>query len=105
MKLTYNIDREFIKWFFEEPYPERGSNRCQVYMYGNPGNQENRDYWMQQAFRAGAESMWLDIDHTLLQYACAVEGCDPELVEPCEVFDRARENLHCYIHQQLRLFP
>lgn len=105
MKPTFNLDREFIKWFFEETYPEMGSNRCQVYMYGNPQNQENRDYWMQQAFRAGAEAMWLDIDHTLLQYACAVEGCDPEMLEPCEVFDRARENLHSYIHQQLRLFP
>jgi hypothetical protein len=105
MKPTFNLDREFIKWFFEEKYPEQGSNRCQVYMYGNPHNQENRDYWMNQAFRAGAESMWLDIDHTLLQYATAVEGCEPEMLEPCEVFDRARENLHLYIHQQLRLFP
>ena len=49
--------------------------------------------------------MWQDIDHTLLQYATAVEGCDPEMLEPCEVFDRARENLHLYINQQLRLFP
>ena len=101
----FNLNREFIKWFFEEKYPEQGSNRAQVYMYGNPGNRENRDYWMQQAFEAGAQAMWMDIDHTLLQYACAVEGCNPELLEPCEVFDRARENLHCYIHQQLRLFP
>ena len=105
MKPTFNLKREFIKWFFEEKYPEQGSNRAQVYMYGNPGNRENRDYWMQQAFEAGAQAMWADIDHTLLQYACAVEGCDPEMLEPCEVFDRARENLHCYIHQQLRLFP
>ena len=105
MKPIFNLDREFIKWFFEETYPEMGSNRCQVYMYGNPQNSENRDYWMQQAFRAGAEAMWLDLDHTLLQYACAVEGCEPELLEPCEVFDRARENLHSYINEQLKLFP
>jgi hypothetical protein len=39
----------------------------------------------------------------LLQYACAVEGCDPELLTPSEVFDRARENLHSHI-KQLELF-
>jgi hypothetical protein len=100
----FNLDREFVKWFFEETYPEMGSNRCQVYMYGNPGNKDNRDYWMQQAFEAGAESMWNEINYTLLQYAAAAEGLEPELVEPCEIFDRARENLHSYIHQQLRLF-
>lgn len=105
MKSTFNLQREFVKWFFEEQYPELGSNRAQVYMFGNPGNKSNRDYWMQQAFEAGAHAMWDEINLTLLQYACAVEGCDPELVEPSEVFDRARENLHYYINQQLRLFP
>lgn len=104
-KPKFILQREFIKWFFEEPYPEAGSNRAQVFFYGNPGNKENRDYWMQQAFEAGAKSMWSEIDYTLLQYACAVEGCEPEMVEPCEVFDRARDNLHHYIHRQLELFP
>jgi hypothetical protein len=101
----FNLKREFNRWFFEEQYPELGSNRAQVYGYGNPANSDNRDYWMFEAYKAGAEAMWLDIDYTLLQYACAVEGCEPEMVEPCEVFDRARENLHCYVYQQLRLFP
>lgn len=101
----FNLNREFIKWFFEETYPEMGNNRAQVYMYGNPGNKENRDYWMQQAFTAGAQSMWSEIDYSLLQYACAVEGLEPELLEPCEVYDRARNSLHFYIHEQLRLFP
>lgn len=105
MKPKFNLKREFNRWFFEEQYPEMGSNRAQVYGYGNPGNKDNRDYWMQQAFEAGARAMWQDLDHTLLQYATAVEGCEPELVEPCEVFDRARENLHLYVNQQLKLFP
>ena len=104
-KPTFNLNREFNQWFFDEQYPEMGSNRAQVYAYGNPANKDNRDYWMRQAFEAGAKAMWSDIDHTLLEYATAVEGCEPELVEPCEIFDRARENLHLYIHQQLRLFP
>lgn len=105
MKPTYNLQREFNDWFFDEQYPEMGSNRAQVYMYGNPGNRENRDYWMSEAFKAGAKSMWDEVNHTLLQYACSVEGCEPELVEPCEIFDRSRESLHYYINQQLRLFP
>ena len=105
MKSTYNIQREFNHWFFDEQYPEMGSNRCQVYGYGNPQNGSNRDYWMSEAFKAGAESMWNEINHSLLQYACAVEGLEPELLEPCEVYDRCRESLHYYVTQQLRLFP
>lgn len=104
-KPNFNLNREFNQWFFDEQYPEMGSNRAQVYGYGNPANKDNRDYWMLAAFEAGARAMWSEIDYSLLQYACAVEGCDPEMVEPCEVFDRARESLHYHIHQQLRLFP
>ena len=105
MKKPFNLDREFILWFFEETYPEMGSNRCQVFGYGNANNKENRDYWMRQAFEAGAKAMWEDVNYTLLQYACAVEGLEPELVEPCEVYDRARESLHAYVTKQLEMFP
>jgi hypothetical protein len=101
----FNLDREFIKWFFEEKYPELGSNRAQVYMMGNPQNSSNRDYWMKQAFNQGAQAMWNDINAALLDYACAAEGLDPEMLEPCEVYDRARQSLHFYIHEQLELFP
>ena len=104
-KPNLNLDREFIKWYYEENYPEMGSNRSQCHGSAfnfNP-NVEMRDYWMRQAYKAGAQAMWQDIDYTLAQYACAVEGCDPEMLEPCEVFDRARENLHSYM-QQLELF-
>ena len=104
-KPSFNLDREFIRWFFEEKYPEMGSNRCQVYSYGNPQNSGNRDYWMKQAYKQGAQAMFVEIDNLLLDWACAVEGLDPELLEPCEVYDRARQNLHTYIHEQLRLFP
>jgi hypothetical protein len=102
----FNLDREFIKWFYEEQYPELGSNRCQVQAMGDMpiANIDVRDYWMRQAFKAGAQSMWSDINYTLGEYACAVEGLDPELITPAEVFDRARENLHSYIYKQLELF-
>lgn len=57
-----NIDREFIKWFYEEQYPEQGSNRRQVYgMTANTTNINVIDYWMREAFRAGAASQGYQI--------------------------------------------
>jgi len=105
-KPLLNLDREFIKWFYEEPYPEVGSNRSAVqgHSFNLTPNVETRDYWMRQAFKQGAQAMWDDINYTLLAYATAVEGLDPEMVEPCEIFDRARENLHSYVYEQLELF-
>jgi hypothetical protein len=50
-----NIDREFIKWFYEEQYPELGSNRRQVfYTTAGTTNIDVIDYWMREAFKAGA---------------------------------------------------
>jgi hypothetical protein len=52
-----NIDREFIKWFYEENYPEQGSNRRQCYgMTAGTTNIDTIDYWMREAFRAGAQA-------------------------------------------------
>lgn len=93
MKQNFTLDREFIKWFFEDVYPEPGSNRAQVFSYGNPMNKENRDYWMREAFMAGARVTAQETTDVLADWACAVEGLEPELLEPCEVYDRARENL------------
>ena len=50
-----NIDREFVKWFYEEAYPKQGSNRRQVYSTTqNSQNINIIDYWMREAFKAGA---------------------------------------------------
>ena len=52
-----NIDREFVKWFYEDTYPEQGSNRRQVYATTqNSQNINIIDYWMREAFKAGAAS-------------------------------------------------
>lgn len=52
-----NLDREFIKWFYEDAYPEQGSNRRQVYsVTENSQNINTIDYWMREAFRAGAQA-------------------------------------------------
>jgi hypothetical protein len=57
-----NIDREFIKWFYEEHYPEMGSNRRQCYgMTAGTTNINTIDYWMREAFRAGAASQGYQI--------------------------------------------
>jgi hypothetical protein len=49
-----NTDREFIKWFYEEQYPEQGSNRRQCYgMTAGTTNIDTIDYWMREAFKAG----------------------------------------------------
>jgi hypothetical protein len=52
-----NIDREFIKWFYEEQYPDVGSNRRQCYgMTAGTTNIDTIDYWMREAFKAGAQA-------------------------------------------------
>ncbi len=57
-----NIDREFIKWFYEEQYPEMGSNRRQCYgMTAGTTNINTIDYWMREAFKAGAASQGYQI--------------------------------------------
>ena len=99
---VFNFARSFNNWFYDEAYPEMGSNRCQVYAYGNPANSDNRDYWMRESYVAGANAMAHDILSVLADWACATEGLEPELLTPAEVFDRARENLFHYT--QLELF-
>ena len=57
-----NLDREFIKWFYEETYPEQGSNRRQCYgMTAGTTNIDVIDYWMREAFKAGAASQGYQI--------------------------------------------
>lgn len=93
MAQQVNLDREFIKWFFEEPYPDQGKNRAQTFLVNEKGQ---RDYWMRLAYMAGCRAMAQDLLDTLADYACAVEGLDPELLTPSDVYDRARESLFDY---------
>ena len=93
MAQQVNLDREFIKWFFEEEYPDRGKNRAMTFLVNEKGQ---RDYWMRTAYMAGARAMAQDLLDTLADYACATEGLDPELLTPSDVYDRARESLFDY---------
>ena len=99
-----NIDREFIKWFYEEDYPEQGSNRRQVYsMTGNTTNINAIDYWMREAFKAGAKAVANDTLETLEDYACATAGLDAELISPDKVYDRAYSSLEHYYKDQYKI--
>jgi hypothetical protein len=52
-----NLDREFIKWFYEDEYPDLGCNRREVYGMTNADvSIDVVDYWMREAFKAGAKA-------------------------------------------------
>ena len=104
MKNKFNLDREFIKWFYEDEYPDQLNNRAMVMARIPMLSTEQRDYFMRQAFKAGAASVGKDTIFTLGMWATACEGLDPELVAPAEVFDRAQENLDIYYKEQMELF-
>ena len=72
-----NIDREFIKWFYEAEYPQQGSNRRQCYgTTAGTTNIDTIDYWMREAFKAGAKA--------------ATHGYEVNALEQFEAFDIKR---------------
>jgi hypothetical protein len=96
MTNVYNLDREFIKWFYEEPYPQEGSNRCTVALTSTNMSVDVLDNFMRLAYKQGARSVSNETRCILSDWACSVEGLEPELITPSEVFDRAEENLDYY---------
>lgn len=102
-KQAYSLDREFIKWFYEDEWPDELNNRATIMKRTPNPNVEQRDYWMRLAFKAGAKSMAGETLCILGDWATACSGLDPELTSPDEVFERAQENLDCY-YTQLELF-
>lgn len=99
----FTLDREFVRWFYEDVYPQLGSNRANVMQFAEPLNVLERDYWMRCAFKAGAASVATETTCVLGDWAMAVEGLDPEMLVPSEVYDRAQENLILF-YEQLELF-
>lgn len=102
-KQAYSLDREFIKWFYEDEWPDELNNRATIMKRTPNPNVEQRDYWMRLAFKAGAKSMAGETLCILGDWAAACAGLDPELTAPDEVYDRAQENLDSY-YKQLELF-
>lgn len=103
MNHPFNLDREFIKWFYEDQYPDLGSNRSMVMdsPQSIPTAVSWKDYWMREAFKQGARAMANETRCVLSDWAAAASGLDPELVCPDEVFDRAEENLNYYYNEVL----
>jgi len=99
MNNIYNLDREFIKWFYEEPYPDMGSNRAMIAMRSFNTDIDVLDFWMRQAYAQGARSMANETRCVLSDWAGAAEGLDPELFTPSEVFYRAELNLENFYKQ------
>jgi hypothetical protein len=78
-----NIDREFIKWFYEEEYPELGCNRRQVYAMTHADvSIDVVDYWMREAFKAGANSVL---------HPQTSDGYELGTIEAQQEFDKQRE--------------
>jgi hypothetical protein len=100
---NFNLDREFVYWFYENEYPQLGSNRAAVMQHAEPLNVMERDYWMRQAYKAGAKVVATETICVLGAWAAGCAGLDPELVCPDEVYDRAQENLFLY-YDELELF-
>jgi hypothetical protein len=92
----YNLNREFIKWFYEDAYPHDLSNRAMVAKAATNADIDTIDYFMRQAFKSGAQKMANETLCVLGDWACAAEGLEPELITPSEVFDTAEENLDYY---------
>ena len=99
----FNLNREFVRWFYEDEYPQFGSNRSEVMRHGEPHSVVERDYWMREAFKQGAKTLATETTCVLGDWAAAVEGLDPEMLVPSEVYDRAQENLILF-YEQLELF-
>lgn len=97
MQKTLNLDREFVSWFYEEPYPLQGCNRAWVFNANANPNVNDRDYWMRLAFKQGAKSMVNYITIPKNDAACV------ELPVSDEAFDRAAF-IPVVSNQQLELF-
>ena len=96
MTQPYNLDREFIKWFYEDTYPQEGSNRAQIVKAATNADIDVIDNFMRLAFKSGAQKIANETLCVLSDWACAVEGLEGETITPCEVFDRAELNLDYY---------
>lgn len=103
---VFNLDREFNTWFYDAEYPTPGQNRSGVMDY-RIGHEHTlwKDYWMREAFKQGAQAMWGELSYTLGKYACAVEGLEPSMVTPSQVYDQVHGSLFYYVTKQLELFP
>lgn len=96
MQNCFSLNREFIRWFYEDQYPTRASNRAAVYEFSPTKNADQRDYWMRQAFKAGAEAM----AHKII---CGLESSTQETAALLELKEVAGHADLTY-YEQIKLF-
>lgn len=99
MKQIFTLHKAFTKWYTGDSFPDLGSTRKVHFELYGKDKEQNRDYWMQEAFKAGAQAMANETRCILGDYAAQCSGLDPELICPDEVFDRAEHNLKYYYEQ------
>jgi hypothetical protein len=92
IKLIYSLHHQFSRWFFECEQCE-GKTPDKMFLLKEKGE---RDYWMEEAYRAGAKAAMNETLCILGDWAAACEGLEPELVVPSEIYDRAAMNLEHY---------
>ena len=95
-KQAFNIDREFVKFFYEEHFPTNEHNRAGVMAKASLSNVDQRDYWMREAFLAGAKAMAAETSSTLGEWSASSEGCRPKPMSPDEMFASVKAGLDMY---------
>lgn len=92
----FNLREEFLKYMNEVKDFESKSEV--LHEYSEAGMmQENRILeWLEESYIAGARSMAQDTLDILGDYACALAGCEKELIGPEEVYDKAHISLMAY---------
>lgn len=95
--MPYNLDREFIKWFYEDEYPQFGSNRRAVFGRSAEQSIEVIDYWMREAYKAGAARAANETLCKLSEWSAGILE-----VDPYNAFECAGENLDFFYKDYIK---
>lgn len=93
---NFDLREEFLKYMNEVKDFESKSEALHEYSEAGIMQEKRILEWLEEAYIAGARSMAQDTLDTLGDYACALAGCEKELIGPEEVYDRAHSNLMVY---------
>ena len=96
MGKNLNLREEFLKYMNEVKDFESKSEALHEYSEAGIMQEKRILEWLEEAYIAGARSMAQDTLDTLGDYACALAGCEKELIGPEEVYDKAHISLMVY---------
>ena len=95
----FDLREEFLKYMNEVKDFESKSEALHEYSEAGIMKEKRILEWLEEAYIAGAKSMAQDTLDTLGDYACALAGCEKELIGPEEVYDKAHISLMVYYAQ------